>query len=216
MDLSGACNVGYDVADDGGDRNCSVRFDGGICVELDAWKAGEDEILKSTLRAFSMFDGSGVFSYDSIGVGASVGSILKDKGLKGYSKFNAGAEVFNPDREYAPKITNKKKFENLKAQAWQDVADRFRSTFNAVTKGHKVSADKLISISSDLHNLEALKFELSAVHRDYSKRGLDMVESKKDVKKRLERSHDLADAFIMGACPHLVKRERAIFSGHGF
>ena len=102
------------------------------------------------------------------------------------------------------------KFENLKAQAWRDVADRMRNTFNAVTKGMQYKPDELISISSSIKSLEELKGELSAPRSDYSKRGLDMVESKKDVKKRLEdRSHDLADSFVMGACPHLVRHQTA-------
>ena len=210
IDITGGVCVGYDVADSGSDRNCAVKFNGAIAVHIDTWKAGEDELTSSALRAYSHLGGvNGLLSYDSIGVGAGVGSILKEAGYRNYSKFNAAAEVFNPNREYSPKITNKKKFENLKAQAWRDVADRMRNTFNAVTKGMKYPSSELISISSDLTGLEELKGELCAPRSDYSKRGLDIVESKKEVKKRLEdKSHDLADAFIMGACPHLVKLNR--------
>ena len=207
MDLTGRCNVGYDVADDGGDRNCAARFNGAIAEELDAWKAAEDEIEKSSLRAYKQFNGKGVFAYDSIGVGASVGSILKGKGKKGYAKFNAGSDPFNPNAEYSPKVTNKEKFENLKAQAWWSVADRMRNTYNAVTKGMKFKPDELISISKDIRHLELLKTELSAPHKSISTRGKDKVESKEDVKKRIQKSHDLADAFVMGACPHLVKAQ---------
>ena len=210
IDMSGKCCVGYDVADSGADRNCITRFNGAIAEELDSWKAGEDELTQSSLRAYSYVEEGGLLSYDSIGVGAGVGSILKNAGKKNYSKFNAGENPFNPSREYAPKITNKMKFENLKAQAWRDVADRMRNTFNAVTKGMQYKPDELISISSSIKSLEELKGELSAPRSDYSKRGLDMVESKKDVKKRLEdRSHDLADSFVMGACPHLVRHQTA-------
>ena len=215
-DFSGACTVGYDVADSGADRNCAVRFDGTIAVELDAWKAEEDELGTSSMRAYDHVLPGGKLSYDSIGVGAGVGAILKRAGKpRNYFKFNAAAEVFNPDREYAPKITNKKKFENLKAQAWRDVADRLKNTYNAVQKGHEFSPSDMISISSELDSLEALKTELCEPHKDYSKRGLDMVESKKEVKKRLLKSHDLSDAFVMGACPHLVKSQRTGFTIHG-
>ena len=51
IDMSGRQCVGYDVADDGGDRNCVVKFEGGIAKILDAWKAGEDEIERSSLHA---------------------------------------------------------------------------------------------------------------------------------------------------------------------
>ena len=208
IDMSGACNVGYDVADSGEDRNCAVRFNGGIAEDLDAWKAAEDELDISSLRAYSHVEAGGHISYDSIGVGAGVGAILKqaNKDKESYSKFNAAGAVIKPDKEYSPKITNKAKFENLKAQAWRDVADRLMKTYNAVEKGKEYSASDMISISSDLSQLEALKTELCEPHKDYSKRGLDMVESKKDVKKRLLKSHDLSDAFVMAACPHLVDR----------
>lgn len=208
IDMSGKCCVGYDVADSGADRNCITRFNGAIAEHLEAWKAGEDELTRSSMKAYNHVIEGGLLSYDSIGVGAAVGSILQKVGKSNYSKFNAGDKTFNPDKYYSPKIKNKDKFENLKAQAWRDVADRMRNTFNAVTKGMEYKPDELISISGDIDQLEGLKGELCAPRSDYSKRGLDIVESKKDVKKRLEdKSHDLADSFIMGACPHLVKRQ---------
>jgi phage terminase large subunit len=208
LDMTGARCVGYDVADDGGDRNSVTIFDGCIAIKLDKWKAGEDELRESALRAWSYVH-DGRLVYDCIGVGAHTGSTLKSINVpKNYFKFNAGDAVAKPDRLFAPGITNKKKFENRKAQAWQDVADRLRNTFNAVTKGKQYPVEELISISSGISEIEDLKTELSTPRRDYSRRGLDMVESKKDIKKRLDgKSHDLADSFIMGACPHLADIE---------
>lgn len=208
VDLSGARAVGYDVADSGADDNATLVFDGGICIDADEWQAPEDELAASTKRAWAKVNG-GILIYDSIGVGAHVGSTLKEMGhTAGYFKFNAGAAVVFPDREYGlTKIKNKTKFENLKAQAWQDVADRFRNTYNAVTKGEKFDASDLISISGSLPRLEQLKLELATPLKRYSKRGLDMVETKDEMKKRGIASPNMADAFIMGACPHLVKSE---------
>lgn len=204
VDLSGARTVGYDVADSGEDKNAAIVFDGAICKEIDEWKAPEDELNQSAKRAWSHVN-SGRMLYDSIGVGAHTGSTLKDQGIRsGYYKFNASGAVVNPDREYAPKIKNGEKFENLKAQAWQDVADRLRNTFNAVNKGAIYPASELISISGDLVKLERLKTELSTPRKRFSKRGLDMVETKDELAKRGVASPNLADAFIMGACPHLV------------
>lgn len=203
LDLSGARNVGYDVADSGADKNAIAQFNGCICEYIEEWKAEEDELDKSALRAWSFVD-DGRMVYDSIGVGAGVGAILKGAGKKEYYKFNAGGAVFNPDHEYSPKITNKSKFENLKSQAWRDVADRLRNTFNAINKGMVYNPSELISISSNISDIEALKTELCSPHKDYSKRGLDMVESKKDLSKRGIASPNKADAFIMGACPHLA------------
>lgn len=207
VDMSGANCVGYDVADSGEDKNTTACFDGGICKSIDEWKAPEDELNKSALRAWAKVDAGGKLIYDSIGVGAHVGSTLNSLGHRDHFKFNAGDAVFDPDKEYGPKITNKNKFENLKAQAWRDVADRFRNTFNAVNKGMKYPASELISIDSAIIGLESLKTELCSPHKDYSKRGLDIVESKKDMAKRGIKSPNKADAFIMGACPHLVHKK---------
>lgn len=218
IDMRGARSVGYDVADGGEDKNAAVAFDGAICIGIDEWKAPEDELIQSARRAWAHVQG-GRLIYDCIGVGAQVGSTLSDQGVKGgYCKFNAAGAVVNPNAEYAPKIRNRDKFENLKAQAWQDVADRFRNTFNAVTKGMRYRPDELISISGDVPHLEKLKIELSTPRRRYSKRGLDIVETKDELKRRGIESHNLADGFVMGACPHLVEMKPApvaVFGTYG-
>lgn len=210
MNLTGARAVGYDVADSGDDDNACAIFDGAICHQIDDWKAGEDELNESAMRAWAHVRG-GRLIYDSIGNGAHVGSTLKAaKAPMRYYKFNAAGAIIDPEKSYAPQIKNKEKFENLKAQAWQDVADRMRNTFNAVTKGHKFKASDLISITGDLRKLEQLKLELSTPRKRYSKRGLDMVETKEELAKRGVASPNLADAFVMGACPHLVAASRPI------
>lgn len=214
IDLSGGRTVGYDVADSGGDDNACAVFDGSVCIDIDDWSAPEDELKESALRAWSHV-GNGSMLYDSIGIGAHVGSTLKGEGIKdGYYKFNAAGAVVDPDNEYAHGITNKEKFENLKAQAWQDVADRFRNTYNAVMKGEIFAPSELISISIKIKKLDQLKMELATPRKRYSKRGLDMVETKDELARRGIKSPNLADAYVMGACPHLV--QRAGYSWAGF
>lgn len=211
MDLSGARTVGYDVADSGEDANATSVFNGAICIELDEWKAPEDELSNSAMRAWRKVE-NGILIYDSIGVGAHVGSTLKAANINsGYYKFNAAGGIINPDKLYVANIKNKEKFENLKAQAWQDVADRFRNTYNAVNKKMEYEPSQLISISSEIKFLDRLKAELCTPKRSTSKRGLDMVESKDDIKKRGFKSPNLGDSFIMSACPHLVERKRSFF-----
>ena len=210
IDLRGAQSVGYDVADGGADKNACAMFDGSLCHDIDEWAAPEDELVESALRAWAHV-GKGKLIYDSIGNGAHVGSTLKSKGvLSRCFKFNAAGAIVNPDTEYAPGIKNRDKFENLKAQAWQDVADRFRNTYRAITLGEHHPASDLISISSDIKKIEQLKIELSSPRKRYSKRGLDMVETKDELSARDIPSPNLADSFIMGACPHLVTRKYSL------
>ena len=205
IDMSGARSVGYDIADSGDDKNAACVFDGAICINMDEWSAPEDELVESAMRAWGFVDG-GSLIYDCIGVGAHTGSTLKNQNIpKGYYKFNAAGAVINPSYEYAINVKNAAKFENLKAQAWQDVADRLRNTFNAINKGDKFEPGDMISISSELPFINRLKDELCLPRRTYSKRGLDMVEPKDKIKARGLNSPNLADSFIMGACPHLVR-----------
>ena len=207
IDIGGAQAVGYDVADSGADKNACAIFNGGILVDIDEWSAPEDALTQSAMRAWAHVT-NGRLIYDSIGNGAHVGSTLATAGYtENYFKFNAAGAVINQDEEYAPGITNKEKFENLKAQAWQDVADRFRNTYRAVTTGEQFAPSDLISISSSCQKIEQLKIELSTPRRRYSKRGLDIVEPKEELAKRGIPSPNLADAFIMGACPHLVQED---------
>lgn len=207
IDLSGGRSVGYDVADSGDDKNAACVFNGCIAESLDEWAAPEDQLVESALRAWRLV-GNGVLIYDSIGVGAHTGSTLKNNGAKsGYYKFNAAGAVVKPKYEYTAGIKNGEKFENLKAQAWQDVADRFRNTYNAINRGKKFEPSELISISGDIDYLERLKNELCLPRQSTSKRGLDMVEPKAEIKKRGFESPNLADSFIMAACSHLSKAE---------
>lgn len=216
MDLRGARAVGYDVADSGADKNACAIFDGALCIDLDEWSAPEDQLHESTIRAWNHVK-NGRLIYDSIGVGAHVGSTLKSMGAREYFKFNAAGAIVNPEIEYAPKIKNREKFENLKAQAWQDVADRFRNTYRAITTGEKFNSSDLISISGSIKKLDQLKIELSSPRKRYSRKGLDMVESKDEMKSRGIVSPNLADSFIMGACPHLVQKPQSapVFGTYG-
>lgn len=71
---------------------------------------------------------------------------------------------------------------------------------NAIKEGKKpehFNVDELISISSDMPNLEKLKFELAIPRRDFDNNGRVKVESKKDLAKRDIPSPNIADAFIM-------------------
>lgn len=207
---SGKRRAGFDIADAGGDR-CALAFaHGSVILNLETWKASEDEMITSCSRAYrtAMQWGVSQLTFDSIGVGAMAGEKLKEiQAINGsessmrFSKFNAGGSVVKPDNEYAPNIPNKDMFKNAKAQAWWHVADRLRNTYNAIRNHTPIEDDKLISISSETPHLETLINELSTPKKNYDGAGRVKVESKEDLAKRGIRSPDLADAFIMVFAP---------------
>lgn len=216
IEPSGKHRVGFDVADGGKDLCAQIHAHGIVALWGEHWKAKEDELDESCARVYNRAVGvDAEIDYDSIGVGAGCGPFFKklnearnqDNGYipVKYKKFIAGAGVVDPDGYYIDlgdeKTTNKDFFENLKAQAWWMVADRFRNTYNAVTKGMEFDESELISISSDMANLGTLVNELSTPRRKFSKAGKVMVESKDDLKKRDVESPNDADAFIAAFGP---------------
>lgn len=211
-DWTGNGIVGYDVADDGDDANATTAMNGRICIGLDEWKAGEDELDKSALRVANTAKryGSKFIGYDSIGVGAGTGTHLKNANWPiGYTfKFNAGAGVLKPDEKYnKTKMTNKEMFANLKAQSWWHVAAMFRNTFNAVHKGYKYNVNDMISIDSNIGEkmVNQLIEELSTPRRDINNDGRTKVESKKDLAKREVDSPNIADSFIIANSGQLIR-----------
>ncbi|WP_368648986.1 PBSX family phage terminase large subunit [Castellaniella ginsengisoli] len=211
-DWTGRKAVGYDVADDGDDKNANAGIDGSILCLLDEWKGGEDQLRESAARTKQNAEkiDADVIGYDCIGVGAGTGSHLNSMGWRRHFKFNAGAKVERPEKNYGDtKIKNKDFFANLKAQAWWLLADRFRNTHLAVTKGRKFRADEMISIDSskiDSKLLDRLTDELATPLRDYDNTGKVKVESKKDLAKRDVKSPNLADAVVIAASRGMLAR----------
>ncbi len=216
IEPSGERAIGFDVADGGKDLCAQLYRHGIVAIWGEHWKAKEDELEESCQRVYSKATQyNAEIRYDSIGVGAGCGGRFKNMNTERaqdqgyiqikYSKFIAGAGVVDPDSYYVDddgeQITNKDFFENLKAQAWWTVADRFRNTHNAVTKGMEFEDHELISISSSINDLANLVTELSTPRRRFSKAGKVMVESKDDLKKREVDSPNDADAFIQAFGP---------------
>jgi phage terminase large subunit len=209
FDADGPARLGFDIADSGGDRCVTVGAVGSVAVTLESWKAQPDELLQSCTRAYNTaLQTRSKIIYDSIGVGASAGAKFDeintarsiDQGYVpvSYVKFNAGSrDLIDADRDYQPGVKHKEMFANAKAQAWWLLADRFRNTYDAITNGTQCAPDELISISSDIDELERLKAELSLPQKDYDGNGRVKVESKADLAKRGVPSPDLADAFVM-------------------
>ena len=218
--------VGYDVADAGEDTNATAYKHGSVLLGIDEWRGKEDEMQKSSARAYGTAQGKGAkIVYDSIGVGAGVGSNIAQLNRDAsnlhspnieYAKFAASGAVIKPKREYEHGVLNKDMFANLKAQAWWQLANRLRNTYNAVQDGAKFDPSEMISISSDIDQLESIKAQLSTPRQDRDNAGKVKVESKQDLKKRGVASPNLADAIVMAFSERLVGfRTKNSYGGAG-
>lgn len=201
FEASGAKRIGFDVADEGEDSNAITMAHGAVVKHVQEWSRGD--VIESANRVNQYADSISADKviYDSIGVGAGVKAQLNRIAKSQVEGFNAAAAVFEPDREYMPGKTNKDMFSNLKAQAWWLVRQRFYNTWRAIEHGEIFPDDQLISLSSELKNLEYLKAELSRPRVDYDGNGRVKVESKKDMKKRGIPSPNMADSLIMAFAP---------------
>lgn len=217
-EATGQKRLGYDVADDGDDMNATAKMHGNVIEGFREWKGLEDKLLESASSVWNEAREYGAtVTYDSIGVGAFVGShfanlneAAKKDGSRyqlSYDPFNAGAAVNDPDGIFMKlphtEITNRDYFANLKAQAWVEVATRFRKTYERIEKGVPHPDSELISIDTSKftpQQLNQLMMELSAPRKDRDLNGKFKVESKHDMKtKRQIKSPNIADAVIMAA-----------------
>lgn len=219
---SGTRTVGFDVADDGEDKNATVDTHGNVVMYADEWKGLEDELLKSSTRVYNYaVSVNANIVWDSIGVGAFVGSKFKDLNDQNnrhvrYEPFNAGGAVEDPKGVYMRfphvDITNGEHFSNIKAQKWDEVAQRFRKTYEYVELGVIHPVEELISLNSETLGKEILKkiqMELAAPHKDIDRMGKFKVESKDDLRARGIKSPNIADAMIMSLVR--PKRDAATF-----
>lgn len=204
---SGGKIGGMDVADDGPDSNAFIWRHGVVIQGIEEFRDQDPVSAARYVHAEAVRLGVELINYDDIGVGAGAKGAFREEQAallanlsRGHTRtraegFNAAAAVLWPEEEYQPGKKNKDMFANLKAQAWWNVADRFRNTYNAVN-GKQYDADKLICIPNNLPFVDKLCAELSQPRREYIN-GKVKVESKQDMKKRGIPSPNLADALIM-------------------
>ena len=217
IEVSGEKITGYDVADSGEDLNAFVNKHGVLITKVHQWKAKEDDLVRSAkIVRNEAIKFKSIVRYDSIGVGAGVGSNINelnkaDDNQVASEAFNSGGAVLNKEQEYELGVKNKDYFSNVKAQMWKGVADRVLETHNAITKGLPFDKDNIISISSECDFIEVLLTELSTPRRDYDQSGKFKVESKKDLAKRGVKSPNLADAFVMCFAPNKKVFDYAIY-----
>jgi phage terminase large subunit len=202
--------TGFDVADDGQDKNALVTTHGNIVMLAEEWQGLEDELLKSCTKVWNHArDNNSQIVWDSIGVGAFAGSKFKDlndqnRRVIRYEPFNAGGAVEEPKGVYMRfphvDILNGEHFSNIKAQKWDEVAQRFRKTYEYVELGVSHPFDELISLNSETLGpvtLKKIQMELAAPHKDVDRMGKFKVESKEDLRDRGIKSPNIADALIM-------------------
>ncbi|MFT4076860.1 MAG: PBSX family phage terminase large subunit [Asticcacaulis sp.] len=208
LSLTGRSVIGFDPADAGEDNSATADKVEGVFVDVGDWASEQDQLVQNAKKVWARARNIGAtVSYDTIGVGAFVGGYIDEQNEKEGAKvehfaFHAGGAVMDPDKPSDPQNANSPlnsiEYLNLKAQAWANTARRAMLTFNAVTRGHPIKPEDVLSFASDMGKakLDALFTELCVpwwVETEGKKRVVPKAKLKKDLGVK---SHNLADAVI--------------------
>lgn len=189
---------GYDVAEEGANKNVLIARRGPRVVGIAQWSH-----LNTTQSAYRAADEAEklnvkILRFDAPGVGAGIKATFEST----ERQFSFTSEAVNTggsttDRVWPDGQASKQKFINLRAEAWWDTRRRFEKTFEYVTHGVDHPHDELISIPNE----PQLIAELSQPRYFHTDTGKIKIESKADMRRRGISSPDYADALILAFLP---------------
>lgn len=224
---TGERGAGFDVADEGVDKNAFAVRHGILLENVLEWSGKGADIFESVQKVFMLCDENslGTVFYDADGLGAGVRGDARNINLQRMATgnpelmvlpFRGSGEVSHPDAspfasvdERASKKDvgrkNKDFFYNAKAQGWWSLRRRFQATFRAVTEGGEFDKEEIISLSSSIPGLQKLVNELSQPTYSQSANGKILVDKMPPGSK----SPNLADSVMIAFAPKRALRRTA-------
>ncbi len=147
-----------------------------------------------------------IWDADGIGAGLRRQTLANIRGKKiSHLEFRGSKGVDDPRKVYQPTDdnkrakTNEQTFKNRRAQYYWALRDRFYNTYRAVEFGEYKDPDSLISLSSEIECMSALRAEVCRIPRKPSGQGLIQIMSKEEM-ARLKPpipSPNMADSLMM-------------------
>lgn len=165
--------LGVDVALGGADFTAIATRRGDITEKIDKLNTASTTAVAKAVQDRMTSGGDSVI--DSIGVGAGVLATLRERGVR-TRPFTASKKSWKKDR------SAERGFLNRRAEVWWGMRERLDPAF-----------DPTVALPPD----DQLIGELTAPKWSETAGGKIVVESKKDIKKRIDRSTDTADAVLM-------------------
>lgn len=201
IEITGIKTASLDVADTGDDKNAFAYRHGIKLFHVKQWSGNDSDIGYTTNYTFNLCDtfGTKEFLFDADGLGS---------GVRGFSRicneqrahhnqilaqsFNGSGRVVSPDAREIGDRSNKDFFANRKAQMWWHLRTLFENTHNAIN-GKEYNKDDIISIASDLPELNQLMLELVQPQYKINTAGKILIDKTPDGVK----SPNIADAVMM-------------------
>lgn len=171
--------VGLDIARFGDDRTVFCLRQGRCCHKFITLEHYDVVSVADYCQSIIRDYRPAKIFLDAGGVGAGVYDILVSRGYRRLIRaINFGSKAIADDRYY-----------NRRAEMWDNARDW-------------LSSDLAVQLPKD----EKLLDELCSVNKSYDSKGRLLLESKDEVKKRLGRSPDLADAFVLTFAEPVVEQ----------
>ncbi|ATS92159.1 putative terminase large subunit [Sinorhizobium phage HMSP1-Susan] len=214
FDDDGPAFAALDPMDEGGDKHGYSRRKGVVLRDAQEWGEGDPGV--AARRVMKLLRGYRPITvmYDSIGIGAGVKSEINRQTEEGtldiaFVPWIASGKVLRPKERVIPKDKesprNKDAFQNMKAQGWYALAQRFYKTFRAIQMHNAeedwrevYEYDELISISTEIPLPMRLQLE-KELSQAVAKQGAPKFTV--DKKPPGTRSPNIADSVVMNYFP---------------
>jgi phage terminase large subunit len=162
--------VGVDIARFGDDKTVLCFRKGRYCYKLEEYAHLDSVEVANRLTAIIQEQKPARIFIDAGNTGAAIYDILKDRGYgKTVRAVNFGGKAINDDRYF-----------NKRAEMWALANDWLKD-------------ENLVQLVND----DELLDDLCSVNKAYDSKGRLQLESKANVKERIGRSPDKADAFVL-------------------
>lgn len=208
--------VSHDPSDLGPDDKGLVVRQGSVVLDVQSKDNGDvnDGCDWALDRAIS--EGADCFIWDCDGMGVSLrkqvvdslsGKKIDHVMFKGSEKVEEPKAIYQPSDEAPDRKakTNENTFKNKRAQFYWYLRDRFYNTYRAVEKGEYIDPADLISLSSSIENMAALRAEVCRIPLKPNGQGLIQVMNKIEMARLDIKSPNLADSLYMSFANPAVK-----------
>lgn len=186
---TGARSYGLDPARFGEDKSTFARVVGQVLEAIDAWS--KEDTMQTAGRAAVQLDADDPCAVDTIGVGAGVYDRLHELDYK-VIPVNVSEKTALTD------VTGQLGFVNLRSAIWWMLRDRLDP-----------NNDDLAALPP----IDELTGDLTAPQYKYTSNGKIVVESKDDIRARIGRSTDYADAWGLAEYAKMHASNKMYFFG---
>lgn len=203
--------AGFDPAAGGSADHAYIARCGPMLIALEAWGDGDPSEACAPVAGYIRRDGVKQFRFDSIGVGAGVGTTISGFNLSGVSVDGVNVGIA-PDYGFLDdndEQSCKDRFNNLKAQLWWSLRLRFENTYRRFILAEDIPVEQCIFIPED----STLITQLVAPKMVTAANGKVAVESKESMARRGVPSPDRADALVLAFAEQVASNRHTVTTG---